>query len=188
MNWITEKVLPKFKAFVSKKETDEILWIKCKSCSQMIFHKEYSKNLNVCMSCGFHGYIDANSRLNYLCDENTIEIIKLNYKNLEGLEKCLNKNDWPGNTKRIFYILKSKHIGHKNSIKLYNLCKDYYNPVKIPKTVVYFDEVRKSKKKKPTQLSAYPILQKYKHIQQNLEETTQEKESEEVEEKKEKTN
>ncbi len=78
MNWITEKVLPKFKAFVSKKETDEILWIKCKSCSQMIFHKEYSKNLNVCMSCGFHGYIDANSRLNYLCDENTIEIIKLN--------------------------------------------------------------------------------------------------------------
>tara|TARA_Y100001970_G_C14149463_1_gene811823 strand:- start:117 stop:1052 length:936 start_codon:yes stop_codon:yes gene_type:complete len=71
----------------------------------------------------------------------------LNYKNLEGLEKCLNKNDWPGNTKRIFYILKSKNIGHKNSIKLYNLCKDYYNPVKIPKTVVYFDEVRKSKKK-----------------------------------------
>ena len=78
MNWITEKVLPKFKAFVSKKETDEILWIKCKSCSQMIFHKEYSKNLNVCMSCGFHGYIDANSRLNYLCDENTIEMIKIN--------------------------------------------------------------------------------------------------------------
>ena len=71
----------------------------------------------------------------------------LNYKNLEGLEKCLNKNDWPGNTKRIFYILKSKNIYHKDSIKLYNLCKDYYNPVKIPKTVVYFDEVRKSKKK-----------------------------------------
>ena len=71
----------------------------------------------------------------------------LNYKNLEGLEKCLNKNDWPGNTKRIFYILKSKSIYHKDSIKLYNLCKDYYNPIEIPKTVVYFDEVRKSKKK-----------------------------------------
>ena len=71
----------------------------------------------------------------------------LNYKNLEGLEKCLNNNDWPGNTKRIFYILKSKSIYHKDSIKLYNLCKDYYNPIEIPKTVVYFDEVRKSKKK-----------------------------------------
>ena len=71
----------------------------------------------------------------------------LNYKNLEGLEKCLNKNDWPGNTKRIFYILKSKNIYHKESIKLYNLCKDYYNSIEIPKTVVYFDEVRKSKKK-----------------------------------------
>ncbi len=78
MNWITEKVLPKFKAFVSKKETEEILWIKCKSCSQMIFHKEYTKNLNVCMSCGFHGYIDAESRLKYLYDENTIEKIKIN--------------------------------------------------------------------------------------------------------------
>ena len=45
MNWIKETVLPKFKAFVKKKETEEILWVKCKKCDQMIFHKEYKKKL-----------------------------------------------------------------------------------------------------------------------------------------------
>mgnify|MGYP001176385720 CR=1 FL=1 len=78
LNWIKEKVLPKFKAFVSKKETEEILWIKCESCSQMIFHKEYTKNFNVCKSCGHHGYINTTERLNFLYDENTIEKIDIN--------------------------------------------------------------------------------------------------------------
>ena len=40
-----------------------------------------------------------------------------------------------------------KKIRHKISIQLYNKCKDYYKPVNVPTTIVYFDEVRKGKKK-----------------------------------------
>ena len=48
MNWIKDKVLPKFKAFVKTNSSEETLWIKCKSCEQMIFHKEHLANFNVC--------------------------------------------------------------------------------------------------------------------------------------------
>ena len=77
MNWIKETVLPRFKAFVNRRETEESLWEKCKSCNQMIFHKEYKKHLNVCNSCGFHGYISARDRLEYLFDQGTKETIEL---------------------------------------------------------------------------------------------------------------
>ena len=45
------------------------------------------------------------------------------------------------------YDLKQKKIRHKISIQLYNKCKDYYQPVDVPTTIVYFDEVRKGKKR-----------------------------------------
>ena len=78
MNWIKETVLPKFKAFVKQKETEETLWIKCKKCDQMIFHKEFKKNHNVCKSCNYHGYISAYDRIKLLFDENTPEKIEQN--------------------------------------------------------------------------------------------------------------
>ena len=43
-------------------------------------------------------------------------------------------------------IIKKK-IEHDESVKIYNKCKSFYKPVKIPTRVVYFDEVRKNKKK-----------------------------------------
>ena len=60
MNWIKETVLPKFKAFVKTKEPEKVLWIKCKSCSQMIFHKEFHESFNVCKTCGFHDHLSTN--------------------------------------------------------------------------------------------------------------------------------
>ena len=86
MNWIKENVLPKFKALVNRSETEEILWIKCNSCNQMIFHKEYKKNLNVCKSCGYHGYISAQERLNYLFDEQSSEKITFNEVSIDPLK------------------------------------------------------------------------------------------------------
>ena len=73
MNWIKETVLPKFKAFVKTKEPEKILWIKCKSCSQMIFHKEFYESFNVCKTCGFHDHLSANERINFLFDKDTFE-------------------------------------------------------------------------------------------------------------------
>ena len=75
MNWIKETVLPKFKAFVKIKEPEEVLWIKCKSCSQMIFHKEFSQNLNVCPSCNYHMYMSPEDRFTSLFDDSLYSAI-----------------------------------------------------------------------------------------------------------------
>lgn len=85
MNWIKETVLPKFKAFVKIKETEEVLWIKCKSCSQMIFHKEFSANYNVCKTCGFHDHLSAKERIDFLLDKDTIENIIIPQPKLDPL-------------------------------------------------------------------------------------------------------
>jgi len=85
MNWIKETVLPKFKAFVKTKEPEKVLWIKCKSCSQMIFHKEFHESFNVCKTCGFHDHLSAKERINFLFDENTVENIPLPQAKLDPL-------------------------------------------------------------------------------------------------------
>ena len=81
MNWIKETVLPKFKAFVKLKEPEEVLWVKCKSCSQMIFHKEFSANYNVCKTCGFHDHLSAKERIEFLLDKDSIENITISNQN-----------------------------------------------------------------------------------------------------------
>ena len=74
MNWIKETVLPRFKAFVKRDEPEEILWVKCKSCSQMIFHKEFHESINVCKACGFHDHLSAQERINFLFDNAELSI------------------------------------------------------------------------------------------------------------------
>ena len=85
MNWIKETVLPKFKAFVKIKEPEEVLWIKCKSCSQMIFHKEFNANHNVCKTCGFHDHLSAKSRIEFLLDKDSVENIPIPKPKLDPL-------------------------------------------------------------------------------------------------------
>ncbi len=90
MNWIKETVLPRFKAFVKRKDSEETLWIKCNSCSQMIFYKEFNENNKVCKTCGYHGHLSAKERINFLLDKNTIEpipILKLNADPLNFKDK-----------------------------------------------------------------------------------------------------
>ena len=85
MNWIKETVLPKFKAFVKIKEPEEVLWVKCKSCSQMIFHKEFSSNHNVCKTCGYHDHLSARERIEFLLDKESIENITIPKPKLDPL-------------------------------------------------------------------------------------------------------
>ncbi len=85
MNWIKETVLPKFKAFVKIKEPEEVLWVKCKSCSQMIFHKEFSANYNVCKTCGYHDHLSASERIGFLLDKDSIENITIPKPKLDPL-------------------------------------------------------------------------------------------------------
>jgi acetyl-CoA carboxylase carboxyl transferase subunit beta len=66
MSWISRvrNALP----FAPKRETPDNLWVKCPSCQEMLFVKEYEENLHVCPRCEHHGRIDADKRLAILLD------------------------------------------------------------------------------------------------------------------------
>jgi len=76
MNWLRDVVRPKLNALVGgQKEIPENLWHKCPSCSEMIFHRDMEKNLQVCQHCGHHMRINAKTRLTLLFDEGTYETL-----------------------------------------------------------------------------------------------------------------
>ncbi len=54
--------------FAPKRDTPDNLWIKCPSCSEMLFVKEYEDNLSVCPRCEHHGRIGADQRFAQLLD------------------------------------------------------------------------------------------------------------------------
>ncbi len=46
-------------------------WIKCPSCSALMFYKEVEVQENVCPKCSFHLRVGANRRIEILADENS---------------------------------------------------------------------------------------------------------------------
>ncbi|WP_343525186.1 acetyl-CoA carboxylase, carboxyltransferase subunit beta [Sphingomonas sp.] len=67
MSWLNSvrNVIP----FVTKRETPDNLWHKCKGCGQMVFTKELEDNLNVCPKCDHHDRIGPKLRFRQLFDE-----------------------------------------------------------------------------------------------------------------------
>ena len=68
MNWLTDYVKPRIQSLVEKRETADNLWVQCKKCSQMIFHRDFADNQNVCSGCGHHHNISPRNRFNFLFD------------------------------------------------------------------------------------------------------------------------
>ncbi|MBS0473790.1 MAG: acetyl-CoA carboxylase carboxyltransferase subunit beta [Proteobacteria bacterium] len=66
MSWLdrVRNALP----FTEKRDTPDNLWIKCPSCSEMLFTREYEENLNVCPRCEHHGRIGVDARFAQLLD------------------------------------------------------------------------------------------------------------------------
>ena len=66
MSWIdrVRNSLP----FTTKRDTPDNLWVKCPSCKEMLFTKEYEDNLSVCPRCEHHGRIGADARFAQLLD------------------------------------------------------------------------------------------------------------------------
>jgi acetyl-CoA carboxylase carboxyl transferase subunit beta len=54
----------------------EGLWVKCPGCSQIIYNKDLTTNLNVCPKCAHHFRISATERLRILFDGEWIEYDK----------------------------------------------------------------------------------------------------------------
>jgi acetyl-CoA carboxylase carboxyl transferase subunit beta len=44
MSWLTNVVLPKIRAVVSRKAVPDNLWNKCPGCEQMLFYRELEAN------------------------------------------------------------------------------------------------------------------------------------------------
>jgi acetyl-CoA carboxylase carboxyl transferase subunit beta len=77
MSWLTNFVLPKIRAVVTKKEVPDNLWDKCPRCGQMLFHRELEANLYVCHACSFHMRLDPQRRLAMLFDDGQFNRIEL---------------------------------------------------------------------------------------------------------------
>jgi acetyl-CoA carboxylase carboxyl transferase subunit beta len=75
MNWITNSVLPKIKAWVQSDDVPDNLWIKCPSCSQMIFNKDYEQQFNCCPGCNHHAPLRPQQRFALLFDNSEFEPI-----------------------------------------------------------------------------------------------------------------
>ncbi len=76
MNWLTNYVLPKIRAF-TRKDVPDNLWKKCPGCEQMLFHRELAANFEVCHHCGHHFRIGSLPRFKMLFDDGVFEKLNL---------------------------------------------------------------------------------------------------------------
>ena len=79
MNWLAKTVLPKIKALVNQDAVKDNLWVKCVSCSQMIFHRDFEENFNTCTTCNHHMPLPPERRMAMLFDDGKGEIIALDH-------------------------------------------------------------------------------------------------------------
>jgi acetyl-CoA carboxylase carboxyl transferase subunit beta len=76
-NWLTNFVLPKIRAAVSRKEVPDNLWKQCPACEQTLFHRDLETDLMVCRHCGHHFRIGSADRFALLFDGATCERVEL---------------------------------------------------------------------------------------------------------------
>ena len=75
MSWLSNFVRPKIRALVKKSDSPNNLWVKCKGCEQMVYHKDLKETLSVCPTCNHHMKMSARQRINWILDEETIKEI-----------------------------------------------------------------------------------------------------------------
>ena len=69
----TEKTSQPQKPTREKRGVPGGLWLSCEDCGAMIFRKEAERLMNVCPECGYHMYLSARDRINWVLDEGTFE-------------------------------------------------------------------------------------------------------------------
>ncbi|HEY8996627.1 MAG TPA: acetyl-CoA carboxylase carboxyl transferase subunit beta, partial [Edaphobacter sp.] len=63
----------------------EGLWVRCPSCSQIIFKADLEANLNVCPKCGHHFRIGARERIDILLEPG-YQLVDLDLRSTDPLE------------------------------------------------------------------------------------------------------
>ena len=68
MAWFKKARKPIAADPVKPSRVPEGLWVKCTDCSQVLYNKDLTQNLNVCPKCGFHFRMGSLERLRTLFD------------------------------------------------------------------------------------------------------------------------
>lgn len=70
MSWLKNLLPSKVRTEISqKKGVPEGLWVKCLSCSEVLYRSELEKNLSVCPKCDHHHRLSARDRLAQFMDD-----------------------------------------------------------------------------------------------------------------------
>src|SRR5438067_11324731 len=69
MAWFKKTHKPIAPAKEKSSRVPEGLWVKCPGCSQIIYNKDLTTNLNVCSKCAHHFPLTAVERIRILFDE-----------------------------------------------------------------------------------------------------------------------
>ena len=78
MNWLSDITPPGIKKmFKVEDDKSDALWVKCPSCSEMVFHRELVSAQHVCPNCGHHMPIPPAERLAHLFDGGIYDKIRV---------------------------------------------------------------------------------------------------------------
>lgn len=128
MSWLSNYVLPKFKALVGEPEVPDNLWKKCGNCGQMIFHRDLDANLHVCQHCGNHMAPPLKTRLELLFDNAayqevelpTVKVDPLKFRDSERYTDRLKKSQNKTGAKDAITVATGKMGGRDIVIALFN--------------------------------------------------------------------
>ncbi len=70
---------------VKKRDVPDGLWMKCPSCSEIIYKEEVAANLEVCTKCGHHFTLPRQARLDLLSDKGSFEEWASGIKSIDPL-------------------------------------------------------------------------------------------------------
>ncbi len=88
MAWIRSK----------KKEIPGGLWLKCPSCSEMIYKKDLDARMKVCSKCDYHHTLNGLERVKYTLDEGTPEEMAIDLQAVDRLD-FVDKTPYPDKLK-----------------------------------------------------------------------------------------
>jgi acetyl-CoA carboxylase carboxyl transferase subunit beta len=70
---------------VKKRDLPDGLWMKCPSCSEIVYKKEVEGNLQVCPKCAHHFALPRQARIDLLSDEGSFEAWAENVQSIDVL-------------------------------------------------------------------------------------------------------
>ncbi len=69
-----------------QRDVPENMWVKCPRCNDLLYSKEFERNLKVCQKCGYHFRLNADERLALLLDPDTFQEQDAGLEPLDPLE------------------------------------------------------------------------------------------------------